>query len=184
MLLEKKQRVRLREKKLEDASQDYVWRCDRELSRLDGMSPIDIPLNNFLDHLRDELNNPAPEQRRFAIETSEGKHIGNCMFYDMQEFRGETEIGILIGDRIYWDKGYGKEAVDSLLAVVFNNSSIQRVILKTLSDNIRAQRCFLKCGFVASGTMLINDISFITMEVNRSRWLGKSRKLYDTTEDE
>lgn len=178
MLLEKKNRIRLRDKTLEDASQDYTWRCDNELSQLDGMAPLDMSLSDFLTRYKEEMENSPSDQYRYAIETPEGKHIGNCMFYDLNEYRGEVEIGILIGEKLYWNNGYGKEAIDSLLKLLFANVNIQKVYLKTLADNFRAQRCFFKCGFISTGRIIVNGNHFISMEIMRSGWL-KERKIAD-----
>lgn len=175
MLLEKKNKLRLRDKTLEDAYQDYVWRRDNELSGLDGMAPLDMQLSEFITLYKEELTNSPSDQRRYAIETHEGKHIGNCMFYDLNEYRGEAEIGILIGERSYWNKGYGKEAVDSLLKQLFSNPNIQRIYLKTLAENIRAQHCFHKCGFNPSGRIIVNGNNFICMEITRPIWLKKQQ---------
>lgn len=175
MLLEKKSKIRLRDKTLEDAYQDYLWRCDRELAQLDGMAPLNIPLSEFLSCYQDDVINMPADQHRYAIETAEGKHIGNCMFYDLNEYRGEAEIGILIGDRQYWEQGYGEEALYSLFKILFANTSIQRIYLKTLADNIRAQLCFSKCGFVPSGRIIVNGNHFITMEISRTGWLKKQQ---------
>lgn len=172
MLLEKRNKIRLRDKKIEDAFQDYTWRRDTELARLDGMAPLDMSLGSYLISYKEELDNPPRDQHRFAIETSEGKHIGNCMFYDLNEFRGEAEIGILIGERSYWNNGYGREAVGCLLKLLFSNANIQRVYLKTLAENSRAQRCFLKCGFVPTGRMVINGNHFISMEISHQRFIS------------
>lgn len=173
MLLDKKNGIRLRDKTLEDGYQDYMWRRDGELSRLDGMAPLDMSLSEFLTHYKEEMVNPPSDQHRYAIETPDGIHIGNCMFYDLNEYRGEAEIGILIGEREYWDKGYGKDAVDSLLKLLFANANVQRIYLKTLAENMRAQRCFQKCGFVPNGRIIVNGNHFISMEISRPAWLRK-----------
>lgn len=175
MLLEKKSKVRLRDKILEDAYQDYMWRRDKELSRLDGMASIDMSLSEFLTQYKEDMVSPPLDQHRYAIETPEGTHIGNCMFYDLNEYRGEAEIGILIGEKLYWNKGYGEEAVDSLLKLLFVNANIQRIYLKTLADNIRAQRCFNKCGFIPSGRIIVNGNHFISMEITRAGWMRKQK---------
>ena len=171
MLLEKQNKVTLRDKTLDDVYQDYLWRCDAELSRLDGMAPLDMSLSEYMTRYQEEISNPPSDQQRYAIETPEGKHIGNCMFYDLNEYRGEAEIGILIGERDYWNAGYGKKAVESLVKKLFANEGIQRIYLKTLAENIRAQRCFQKCGFLPTGSIVVNGNHFISMETTRPRWL-------------
>ena len=166
-------RVRLRPKRPEDALQDYTWNRDRELARLDGSLPPSIAFKDYLEAYALELKNPLPRRERFAIETLEGLHIGNCMYYDMDGEKGEAEVGILIGDRRYWNQGYGTEAMDLLLGLLFNSTSVKKVRLHTLGWNHGAQRAFEKCGFVPASPASRQGQSFLLMALSREDWEKK-----------
>lgn len=166
----KGKKVVLREKRLEDAANDYAWRSDEELARLDAAPTLRMSFMEFLANYADELRYPSPQRRRFAIETLDGKHIGNCMYYDIDEDRGEAELGIMIGDRDYWDQGYGADAITTLLDHIFSTTKLNRIYLNTLEWNIRAQRCFQKCGFVPIEQARRHNRDFIVMEIYRSSW--------------
>ena len=166
----KGQKVVLREKRLEDAANDYAWRSDEELARLDGAPVLRIPFTDFLASYADELRNPSRRRRRFAIETLDGKHIGNCMYYDIDEGKGQAELGIMISDRDYWNQGYGTDAITTLLHHIFNTTRLERVYLNTLDWNLRAQKCFEKCGFVPCKRHRRYNGDFIVMEIYRSSW--------------
>src|SRR3990170_4387759 len=103
-------RVVLREKRIEDAPDDYAWRKDPELACLDAALPLTMPYSEYLLIYSEELNYRSQRRCRLAVDNLDHKHIGNIMYYDVDEFRGEAELGILIGDRDYWDKGYGVDA--------------------------------------------------------------------------
>jgi len=165
----KGQKVVLREKRLEDANKDYAWRSDDELAHLDAAPTLRVPFANFLDSYADELARPS-RRRRFAIETPDGKHIGNCMYYNIDEGKGGAELGIMIGERDYWDQGHGSDAVNILLEHIFSTTKLQRVYLNTLEWNVRAQRCFEKCGFVRCKRRRRYHNNFVTMEIFRSTW--------------
>ncbi|MCI0440404.1 MAG: GNAT family N-acetyltransferase, partial [Chloroflexi bacterium] len=92
----KGEKVVLREKRIEDAAEDYVWRTDEELSRLDATRPLNMSYGEFVRYSREELEYPSARSMRFAIDTHDGKHIGNCMFYDLDRRSGEAELGIMI----------------------------------------------------------------------------------------
>ena len=119
----KGKRIILRNKRIEDAEDDYAWRTDEELARLDATKPLKMTFREFKSFSKDELGYKNPSSKRFALDTSEGRHIGNCMYYDIDERRGQTELGIMVGDRDYWDNGYGTEAVDAMLAHIFTHLS-------------------------------------------------------------
>ena len=163
-------KVVLRDKRLEDASQDYAWRADEELARLDATSPLRMDFQEYMRLYQDELRHPTPWSKRFAIDTLEGKHIGNCMCYDINTVDREAELGIVIGDQAYWSNGYGYDAVVTLVDHVFATVPLERVYLHTLDWNIRARRCFTKCGFREVRPVHRAGMKFIYMELTRQQW--------------
>lgn len=165
------QKVILREKHIGDAGNDYAWRRDSDLSRLDAVSPLDMSYLEYVGYYADELKYMSRRRRRFAIDTlAEGKHIGNCMYYDIDEDIRQAELGIMIGDREYWGRGYGADAVATLVRHVFSDTNVDRIYLKTLEWNVRAQRCFQKCGFIACGRTTKQGNDFLVMELHRG-WM-------------
>ncbi len=159
------QKVRLRQKKLADAANDYAWRVDPELSSLDAAPALVCSFEEYLKIYAEELNHPLRGQCRFAIETLDGEHIGNCGYFDIDEGEGEAELGIMIGERAYWDKGYGADAVITLLNHNFATTKLKRIYLKTLDWNIRAQKCFEKCGFTPCREVIVKGYRFLIMEI-------------------
>ncbi len=160
----------LRDKRVEDAEQDYKWRVDEELATLDATTPLRMTYASYVRLIEDELRYPAPWSRRYAIETHDGKLIGNCMYYDIDTARGQAELGILIGDRDYWSKGYGTDAVNALVAHVFTTTGLKRIYLHTLTWNFRAQKSFAKCGFLPLREVRRSGYDFLLMELMRDRW--------------
>jgi len=169
-------KVILRKKTLSDARDDYRWQKDAELARLDAGAPRNISYARFLAEYSFELYYPLGDRREFAIESPVGVHIGNCVYYNISISRGEAELGIIIGERDYWGKGYGTAAINALLEHVFTHTGINRVYLKTLDWNIRAQRCFAKCGFKPAGNLVKNGYNFVSMELYRHPWQTEQRE--------
>ena len=164
------QKMVLREKRLSDAANDYSWRTDPELSRFDAAFPLKLAFREFVLYYTEQLRSLKEDRRWFAIDTLNGQHIGNCMYYDLDKNRRQAKIGIIIGDRDYWDKGYGTDAVMTLVAYVFEEMRLERAYLDTLEWNARAQRCFQKCSFVVSGHVNDRGHDFVIMELYKS-WL-------------
>ncbi len=163
-------KIRLREKRIIDALNDYTWHADKELALLDAMLPLTMTYAQYLADYTYELRYLNLRRRSFGIETLDGKHIGNCAYYRVDENRGDTEIGIMIGDRDYWNKGYGTDAIMTLGGHIFGETSLSRIYLKTLDWNHRAQKCFEKCGFTACGDMDRSGYRFVLMEMHRQQW--------------
>ena len=53
-------RVVLRDKRIEDAEQDYIWRSDQELAKLDAAYPLTMSFERYLKMFQDQLKYPTP----------------------------------------------------------------------------------------------------------------------------
>lgn len=160
----------LRVKRIEDIEADYRWRVDPELAALDATSPLRLTLQEYTRYFRDELEYPSPVSVRLAIDALDGRHIGNVMYYDIDDQKRQAELGVMVGDRRYWDQGYGADAVATLVAHIFEDTPIERVYLHTLVSNGRARAAFRKCGFSEVGDVRRDGHDFILMEVRRDQW--------------
>jgi UDP-4-amino-4,6-dideoxy-N-acetyl-beta-L-altrosamine N-acetyltransferase len=89
----------------------------------------------------------------FAIETTDGTHIGNIELMDVDLRHRHAELGIVIGEKAYWGKGYGSDAIRALLAFGFEEMNLHRVFLRVYEDNARAIRAYEKCGFRQEGCL-------------------------------
>lgn len=172
----------LREKRLEDVEADFAWRVDPELASLDATTPLRLSLKEYTRYFRDELEYPSPWSVRLAVDTLDGEHIGNVMYYDVDERKRQAELGIMIGVREYWDHGYGTDAVDTVLRHIFTDTGIERVYLHTLEWNKRAKTAFMKTGFTPVRTVSRDGYNFTLMEMVRSEWLANH--LHDDAESQ
>ncbi|MBI4186852.1 MAG: GNAT family N-acetyltransferase [Chloroflexi bacterium] len=163
-------KIRLRSKSLADAPLDYAWQVDPELAWLDATDPLNCAFSDYIADYASDLRYPDLKRQRFAIETLDGKHIGNCVYYNVENTKRAAELGVTIGNRDYWGKGYGTDAVTALVNYVFRHTRLNRLYLRTLESNLRAQVSFGKCGFVPYGHMERDGYCFILMEMYRKEW--------------
>ena len=84
----------------------------------------------------------------WAIETKQDRHIGDADLHEIDRRQGTAKLTILIGDKAYWSRGYGTDAVKTLLTFAFFELELQKVRLKVYDFNARAIKCYEKCGFV------------------------------------
>ena len=95
---------------------------------------------------------------------------------NLQNRQGNLELGIMIGDRAYWNKGYGREVVRLLLDYAFHYLGARRIALTTHASNERAIRCYTACGFVEEGrprkAVWIEGeyIDLVNMSILRDEW--------------
>jgi RimJ/RimL family protein N-acetyltransferase len=162
--------VQLRVKRLSDAREDYAWQVDPDLAELDAAVPLDMPFPHYRDLYAGELWYESRTRKRYAVDTLDGTHIGNCGYYNIDDTRHEAELGIMIGDRNYWSKGYGTDIINTLLRGIFQETHFERIYLKTLESNLRAQQCFRKCGFHSYGQASEGRFHFRLMEITKAEW--------------
>ena len=76
----------------------------------------------------------------------------------------------MIGNRDYWSRGYGTDAILTLLRAIFEEAVLQRVYLHTLAYNERAQKSFRKAGFTDLEPVHRDRRDFLKMEVFSEAW--------------
>ncbi len=165
-------RTVVRRKRLADVEDEFRWRSDPELAHFDASRPAQTPFANYERNWAFDFRFTDMPRRSFAIEAENGRHIGNVMYYNYDPNRLEAEIGISIGERDFWDGGYGTDALSALVRALFNEGDLQRLYLHTLDWNIRAQRSFRKAGFRECGTSWRDGHTFVMMEMLRQHVTG------------
>lgn len=87
----------------------------------------------------------------FAIKIKEtNEFIGDVMLQLNWKDRFAI-LGILIGEKNYWNKGFGTETVELATKYAFETLNLHRVELSVYSFNERAKRCYIKAGFIEEG---------------------------------
>ncbi|HXG36916.1 MAG TPA: GNAT family N-acetyltransferase, partial [Dehalococcoidia bacterium] len=142
----------LRRKRASDIHEDYAWRRDEELAKLDATLPLRMPFDDYARNWYFDMRYTDITTRYFAIEDESGRRIGNVMYYNLDRVRKEAEVGISIGYREAWGQGYGSDALRAAVYYILSHTELKRLYLRTLEWNQRAQRAFLKAGFQYCGT--------------------------------
>ena len=90
----------------------------------------------------------------FAIEDLDtGKYIGGCSINECNLKNRNCTIGIMIGDKNYWGKGYGSDALKVLIKFIFEEVNMDKIKLNVFSFNKRAISCYKKVGFKEEGLL-------------------------------
>ncbi len=129
------------------------WDRDSEYRRLldDEFARIWSPKKN-MQWFQEELENPKEDMFFFQMRTLDGdRHIGFIGLFDFAWNHGEAMVGIGIGERPFWGKGYGTDAMQVILRYAFTELNLWRVSLDVFEYNPRAIRSYEKAGFVVEG---------------------------------
>jgi RimJ/RimL family protein N-acetyltransferase len=77
--------------------------------------------------------------------------IGRCLLFGVDGVNRSAEIGIFIGEKSCWGRGYGQEATRLLLEYGFDLLNLHSVMLGVFSFNERAIQAYHKVGFKEIG---------------------------------
>jgi RimJ/RimL family protein N-acetyltransferase len=147
------EKVRLRPIEREDLPRYVAWFGDHEVRRhLLLYLPFSLAQEErWFENLLGRLE--RQEAVLMAIETVEGVHIGNVGLETIDWKNRSAELGIMIGEKAYWNQGYGADAIRTLLGLAFREMGLHRVHLRVDVDNNRGIRCYEKVGFQREGIM-------------------------------
>lgn len=81
------------------------------------------------------------------------KLIGDIGISSINYKNKHAEIGMAIGDKNYWNKGYGTDLVKTILRFCFRELGLNKVYLDVWEENQRAIGCYLKCGLKKDGVL-------------------------------
>jgi len=161
----------LRHQQATDALDNFRWRTDPEIARFDGGPPMELAFSDFVARFEYDLRFPTTERRAFAIETAEGGHIGTVMYYGADYAGQVAELGITIGPGNARERGAGTAATVLFLRHTWSTLPLRRVVLHTLTWNVRAQAAFRRAGFGEVATVERNGQLYLRMEARREWWL-------------
>lgn len=147
---------------------------DPEIAHLNGTPPSRMPLWLLKRILRGDSR--RSDRQSYGIFDEQGAYIGTIELYEIGV--ASATLGIIIGERSHWGRGYGPEAIAALLQHAFATMRLSRIRLSTYGDNARAQLAFKKAGFVERRrfTNRAGRVD-VEMEISAEHWLERQRGL-------
>ena len=172
-------RVTLRAFTKADMARLLQFSQDMEVEVLCGGNPPVPWTQEAWDKWFDEhLGTEQKTSVNFGIE-ADNNLIGTCGLWSFNQTAQTCDLGIGIGEREYWGRGYGREAVELLLEYAIQIRNFRKVSLTSSSTNERALRCYQACGFVEEGRLRqhlwVNGqfVDVVHMGILRDEWLRR-----------
>lgn len=154
----------------------------------------DLEVSQFITHFGNILTQEAEEDwYRAQAESDEptftihhlpdDKPIGNCGIHNIDRCNDHGEMGILLGEKEYWDRGLGTEAVRLITDFGFAAVGLHGISLSVKSFNKRARRVYEKVGYQVAGKvrdLYKIDGSYydeIIMDILREEFYEKNEQL-------
>lgn len=77
----------------------------------------------------------------------DNKHIGNIKIGNVNWIHRFADVGIMIGDKSIWGRGYGTKAIELATEYAFNELNLHHLIAGIYANNIASYKAFLKAGY-------------------------------------
>jgi RimJ/RimL family protein N-acetyltransferase len=133
---------------LRDAEKFAEWLNDLEtLSHLQIYNSVINAENEAM-----ALKNLSTGHNYSIIDGETDALIGNCGLGELDTLNQTAEAGIFIGNKDYWNRGYGTEALSLLLDYGFKALNVHNVLIRVYDYNERAKKSYEKIGFKHIGT--------------------------------
>jgi len=157
-----------------------IWQFNNDLE-VELAGGGDPPMPQSLERLQAQFDQDAAKGGRdnanFAIE-ADGLVIGTCGLFNSNVTDRTCELGIGIGDKAYWGRGYGGDAVRLLVDYAFRYRNMRKVFLRVWGNNERGIRSYRAVGFVEEGRLRRHVwsagqyVDLVYMGVLREEWMG------------
>jgi RimJ/RimL family protein N-acetyltransferase len=158
------------------------WWHDSEYGRLLDMdSPMLRSPKPIKEWLEKQYEKDPTDMYLFGIRVLEDDKLIGFIDLSGPSRHGDAWVGIGLGERDTWGKGYGTEAMQLVLRYAFTELNLHRVTLDVFEYNPRAIKSYEKAGFKHEGRIreaLLRDgkrYDMLVMGILQRDWLAENK---------
>ena len=176
--------VRLAAMDHEELGKAYsIWNQDSELTRLMDARSVQLrSAKSMANFVEKETKDASLAHHYFAIRALDDNRLLGDINLEVINNWGSRDafVGLGLGDRNDWGKGYGTDAMKVMLRFAFTEINLWRVTLTVFEYNPRGIRSYEKVGFQHEGHLrgaLLRDGKrwhMLYMGILRDDWMVKN----------
>ena len=99
-----------------------------------------------------KINREKKEEIWSIYAKENNKLIGNVGVHALDNPDRFYIVGIIIGEKNYWGKGYGYDAFQTIVKYAFEKKKANQLVLDVCTENKTALRIYEKCSFKITRT--------------------------------
>ena len=168
--------TRLRAVERADAERGFRWVNDRDVSEhLALVYPMAMAAED--EWAEGATRRASYRNVAFAIEIAEsGETIGNCGLHGGNPEDRSAELGVMIGEKHHWGKGYAFDALRTLVTFGFREMNLRSIRLRVDDNHARAVALYERLGFQSDGRQRAahwsrgRSIDFLMMTITRDEF--------------
>ena len=131
------------------ASESYLsWLNDPEINQYLEVRHYKNDLNSLKEYL--EVMELSDKEFLYGIY-ADNMHIGNIKVGPVDFNYKHADLGLIIGDKNWWNKGVGSEAIYAMTKYCFDVLKLVKVEAGCYESNEFSKKAFLKLGFKEEG---------------------------------
>lgn len=153
----------------------YRWFNDSEVNQTQNKGIFPNTLEKQKDYF-EYLKNSRTDVVMAIIDKKTNAHVGNVGLHSIDWVHRTAMLGIVIGEKTYWGKGWGKKAWAAITAYGFETLNLNKIWATAFADNKKSIRCAEASGFRTEGiqrSQLYKNGRYIDLAflgVLRSEW--------------
>ena len=133
-----------------DASGRYrTWMRDPEIQKYLESRFVVHTVASLRRYIED--CNAASDLLLLGICLANGRHIGNIKLGPVNTLHQIAAVGLLIGERDCWGKGYASEAIVGVTRHAFTSMAIEKLYAGCYASNVGSAQAFVKAGWIIEG---------------------------------
>lgn len=141
--------MELRPLKVEDVSENYVsWFSDEDVTKYSDNQYYEFSLEGQISYVQECLSNK--DIMLFGI-FADGKHIGNIVLKGQLSVHKRAEITYFIGEKSYWGKGIGRNAVSKIIQIAKLELKLNKLFAGVAKNNKGSRKILELNNFVLEG---------------------------------
>ncbi|MBL0059167.1 MAG: GNAT family N-acetyltransferase [Elusimicrobia bacterium] len=133
-----------------DLSHYADWVNDRETTQFMAVGRFPVTLGELRAYVRQYAVDKTGLLLGIFLNKSK-RHIGNITLNDIQWKDRRAEVGVLIGEKPFRGKGYGREAIELIVEHAFGWLNLHKLSCGMVEGNEASRRAFMRIGFKEEG---------------------------------
>ena len=147
------ERIYLRQLIETDANDTYLgWLNDPEVNRYLESRHKKQALKGLRAYIKETISEPANLFLAIVLK-SNNRHIGNIKLGPIDNNHRLGDIGLIIGEKDCWGKGYATEAISLLVNYAFKQLGLHKLTAGCYANNEGSAKAFIKAGFTDEGRL-------------------------------
>lgn len=86
-----------------------------------------------------------------AVVEADGRHVGNVKVGPLSPHHGTADLGLLIGERAVWGRGYATSAIRQATELAFERLGARKLTASCYSANVGSATAFRRAGWSDEG---------------------------------